>query len=79
MIGEFLPSPVDEVDDDDELVVIGVRHDDGVVSGVLAHQGDEDVEHVPVDKPLGPPGPGAAAKQGEFGGVVGRIVENCVL
>ena len=48
---------MDEVDDVDELVVIGVRHDDGFVSGVLAHQGGEDVEHAPVDKPLGPPGP----------------------
>ena len=60
-----------EVSDVDELAVVSVGHDDGVVTGVLADQGGEDVEQIPVDKPLGPPSPCAAAKQGELGGVAG--------
>ena len=49
------------------------------VAGVLAHQGGEDVEEVPVDKPLGPSGPGAAAEQGELGGAAGVTVPAQVL
>ena len=67
--GECLPSPIDDVGDVDELVVVSVRHDDGVIGGVLLDQGGGEVEEGPVDEPLGPHGSGAAAKQGGVAGI----------
>ena len=65
------PSPVHEADDVDHVGVVGVWHDDRVKADVLAEEGSEDVEDVPVDIPHGPLGPDGAAEEGELGHMVG--------
>ena len=73
------PSPVHEAEDVHEVGVVRVWQDDGVEVDILAEEGGEDVEDVPVDILLLPLGPDGAADEGEVGHMVGPPVVAQVL